>query len=251
MDALPEGPHDTYEERLTLRGQDGAPVAAYRARPESMPRLGLVLHPDVMGLRPLFFDIARRLATHGLAVMMVEPFARVPEAERATLDVEGRLAIARELDDALQIGDLETAADQLVVDDNARDVAVLGFCMGGMQTLKAAAADRFARAVAFYGMLRVPADWRAAKLGDALDTVTEVCPTLAIFGGADSLVPLADVDALRAVWHDRLDCEVVVYPEADHGFAHDPERPTYRPADAADAWRRALAFLGVEASPEV
>jgi dienelactone hydrolase len=37
--------------------------------------------------------------------------------------------------------------------------------------------------------------------------------------------------------------EVVRYEGAEHGFVHDPARPTHRPADAADAWARALAFL--------
>ena len=30
---------------------------------------------------------------------------------------------------------------------------------------------------------------------------------------------------------------------AEHGFIHAPERPTHRADDAADAWRRVLAFL--------
>ena len=55
--------------------------------------------------------------------------------------------------------------------------------------------------------------------------------------------PPADIEALRAAWADRPDCEIVVYPDADHGFVHDPERPAHRADDAADAWRRALAFL--------
>ena len=36
---------------------------------------------------------------------------------------------------------------------------------------------------------------------------------------------------------------VVRYPDAEHGFVHDPDRPAHRPDDAADAWRRAVAFL--------
>ena len=39
-------------------------------------------------------------------------------------------------------------------------VGLIGFCMGGMYTLKAARSERFARLVAFYGMIRVPAHWR-------------------------------------------------------------------------------------------
>ena len=52
-----------------------------------------------------------------------------------------------------------------------------------------------------------------------------------------------DIDALRALWSGLPDHEVVVYPGAEHGFVHDPDRPAHRPDDAADAWRRALAFL--------
>jgi carboxymethylenebutenolidase len=54
-------------------------------------------------------------------------------------------------------------------------------------------------------------------------------------------VPPADADALEAA-----KVEVVRYEGADHGFVHDPTRPAHRPDDAADAWRRVLAFLGGE-----
>jgi carboxymethylenebutenolidase len=58
-------------------------------------------------------------------------------------------------------------------------------------------------------------------------------------------VPAADLDAL-----EQAGVEVVRYEGADHGFAHDPDRPAYRPADAADAWRRAVAHLaGAGAGP--
>ena len=72
-----------------------------------------------------------------------------------------------------------------------------------------------------------------------------MCPTLAIFGGDDPFTPAADIEALRAAWADRPDCEIVVYPEAEHGFVHAPERPAHRADDAADAWRRVLAFLSL------
>ena len=121
---------------------------------------GLVLHPDIMGLRPLFDDLCRRLATHGFAVCAPEPFARAP-ADVVSAESRGAHGVRRrELDDDFQIGDLEAAADYLVVHDDVREVAVIGFCMGGMQALKAAATGRFDRAVAFYGMIRVPDGWQ-------------------------------------------------------------------------------------------
>ena len=71
----------------------------------------------------------------------------------------------------------------------------------------------------------------------------DACPTLAIFGEVDPFVPPADVEALRNAWAGRADHKVVVYPGADHAFAHDPDRPVHLPDAAADAWRRCLAFL--------
>jgi carboxymethylenebutenolidase len=243
--ALAEGPiTDVEVERITLIGDDGAEVPAIHARPEGMPRAGLVVHPDVGGLRPLFDDICRRLATHGFAVLSTEPFARLHAAGVDLSDITARMARVRDLDDVIQIGDLTRAADRLVVDDDVSEVSVLGFCMGGMYALKAAATDRFDRAVSFYGMVRVPENWQSPGQHDPLDTATDVCPTLAIFAEQDAFVPLADVDALRAAWAGRSDCEIVVYPGAEHGFAHDPDRPIHRADDTADAWSRTLAFLG-------
>jgi carboxymethylenebutenolidase len=242
MAELHEGPHDVVVEHVTLRGVDDAAVAAIHARPEGMPVAGIALHPDVFGLRPLFDDLCRRLATHGYAVCAPEPFSRLPDVAGSN-DAETRIAAVGRLDDDLQLGDLDAAADYLVVHDDVIRVAVMGFCMGGMQALKAAAGDRFDRAVAFYGMVRPPEPMRGLRTREPLDTAAHVVPTLAIMGGVDGMIPPADVQALRDAWADRPDCEIVVYPDADHGFLHDPARPTHRADDAADAWARVLAFL--------
>jgi carboxymethylenebutenolidase len=243
MAELSEGNHEAVLERVTLRGVDDVPVEAIHARPAGVPRAGIALHPDIMGIRPLFDDLCRRLATNGFAVCCPEPFTRAPADVRAAEDPQVRMAYVPQLDDTLQIGDLEAAADYVVIHDDISRLAVMGFCLGGMYALKAAASGRFDRAVAFYGMIRVPEGWRGPNLREPLETAADVCPTLAILGGVDPFTPPADVEALRAAWADRPDCEIVVYPEADHGFVHAPERPTHRPDDAADAWARALRFI--------
>jgi len=217
--------------------------------PDGVATAGIVLHPDIMGIRPLFDDLCRRLATHGYAVCAPEPFAHLDN--RDELDPPARLAKVNELEDSVQIGNLERAADYLVVHDDVSDVAVLGFCMGGMYALKAAATGRFDRAVAFYGMIRVPEAWRSPELQEPLDVAADVCPTLALFGTEDPWTPAADIQALRDAWSDRPDCEVVVYEGADHGFVHDADRPAHRAEDAADAWSRVLPFLGVRGAEPV
>src|SRR5436309_2203944 len=130
MAALREGPvHDVTVEASPIV-VDGLEVPAIHARPDGMPVAGLVLHPDIGGLRPLFEDMARRLATHGLAVCVVEPWASLPESAQWTA-VEQRLAHVKDLDDTQQLDMLDAAANLLVVEDDVNRVSILGFCMGG------------------------------------------------------------------------------------------------------------------------
>lgn len=244
MAELTRGAHGTTVERTSITGADGAEVPTIHAVPEdTAPLAGVVVHPDVMGVRPLFDDLCSRIASHGYAVACPEPFARARAEVRDADDPTVRMGVMRELDDDLQLDDLARAADLLVERDGVSAAHVIGFCMGGMQTLKAAATGRFARAVPFYGMIRLPAEWRGGTLREPLDTARDVCATLAIFGGNDAFTPAEDIDALRAVWQERPDCEIVVYPDAEHGFVHAPERPAHRADDAADAWRRTLAWF--------
>ena len=220
--------------RITL--PSGTP--AELARPEQASRLGVALHPDIGGLRPLFDDLCARLAAEqGWTVCAPEPF---PGREAMTL--EERMAAMAGLDDERQLGALHEAADAT----QCERVAVIGFCMGGMYTLKAAGnrADTtrpFERAVAFYGMIRVPEQWRGPGHREPLDALREpgACPVLAIIGDRDVWTPPDDVAALDAL----PGVTVVRYPEAEHGFVHDPDRPAHRAGDAADAWRRATQFL--------
>ena len=242
MTGLKQGWEETTVENVTLR-VDGLSVPACHARPDGMPKAGLVIAPDIGGVRPLFEEMARRLATRGIAVMAVEPFPRLPEERRAAFDVEDRLAEVKHLDDGEQVAALEAAADYLGVHDDVRHVSVLGFCMGGYYTFKAAAAGRFDKAVAFYGMIRTPEMWEGPGHSSPLDTIAGSCPTLAVFGGADPWSAADHIEALRDLWSYRYDSEIVVVEGAEHGFVHDPERPAYRPEDAAVLWERALAWV--------
>ena len=64
-----------------------------------------------------------------------------------------------------------------------------------------------------------------------------------MFGSVDPYSPPDEIDALRAAWSDRPDCEIVVIEGAEHGFVHAPERPAHRPADSATLWTKTLTWL--------
>ena len=219
--------------RITLPSGTVAELAVPPGLAPDAPRpQGLVLIPDVMGLRPLFDDLCASLAERtGWVVCAPELF---PGHEDATL--EERFALMSSKRDADVLGDAVAAADAT----GASRVCVTGFCMGGMYTLKAAGTGRFAAAAAFYGMIRVPEAWAGPGQGEPLAALTAVdaCPTMAIVGTNDPYTPLDDLDAL-----DASGVTVVRYEGAEHGFVHDPSRPTHRADDAADAWTRVLDFL--------
>jgi carboxymethylenebutenolidase len=218
--------------RVTL--PSGTPAVLVHPPAGTAPRRGLVIAPDIMGLRPLFDDMAARLAReHGWVVCVVEPF---PGQEALPLDERLESAVSAKTDER-SVGDLVAGADAC----DLEPVAVIGFCMGGMYTLKAAGTGRFDRCAAFYGMIHVPDDWRGPGQGDPLHAVrsrpagTEV---LAVVGTADPYTPSDDVAELEAAG-----VTVVRYEGAEHGFVHDPSRPAHRADDAADAWRRVIDFL--------
>lgn len=198
-------------------------------RPDGPSSRGLVVAPDIMGLRPLFDDMCARLAgEHGWTVCAPEPF---PGREHLGLKERD---IGSNPDDRV-IGDLVAAADATGCDP----VAVLGFCQGGMWAFKAAASGRFDRAVAFYGMVTVP--WDRPGHAQPLQFLRQPdrCPVLALMGSDDPYTPPDDLVVLAGL----PGVELVVYDGAEHGFVHDPSRDTHRPDDAADAWRRVAQFL--------
>jgi dienelactone hydrolase len=219
--------------RITLPSGTPAEISS-PAGPSSM---GLVIAPDIFGLRPLYDDLVARLADEWqMTVCAVEPF---PGLELGP-EIEPRFAAVGGLDDATHLRDLEEGAAAVAAAAGVERIGLLGFCLGGMYCHKAARSDRFARIVSFYGMIRVPEPWQGAGQGEPLDHLAAGHPdrVLAIIGERDHYTPPADVDALEAA-----DVTTVHYPDAEHGFAHDPARPAHRPDDAADAFTRAQAWL--------
>jgi carboxymethylenebutenolidase len=197
------------------------------------PKMGLVIAPDIFGLRPLFADLVSRLANEWqMAVIAVEPFP----GKDLSADVNERFAEMAKLDDEVHLRDLTEAADVLGVDR----VGLIGFCMGGMYCFKAARSERFFRIASFYGMITLPEAWRSRSQGEPLGMLLSGYAenVLAIVGGQDHYTPIVDIDQLRSTG-----AQVVLYPEAEHGFAHDASRPAHRPEDAADAYARAKDWL--------
>ena len=105
-------------------------------RPDgAQPERGLVVIPDIGSIRPLFDDLCARLSAENrwtVCAFDVWPAAREQ-------NIEWRLGHVGDLVDQEVMNDAIAAADST----GAEEVSVIGFCMGGMYTLKAAGTGRF------------------------------------------------------------------------------------------------------------
>jgi carboxymethylenebutenolidase len=226
----------------------------FLALPDGGERVpGVVMVHDVWGLSDHTRDLAKRMANEGFAVLAVDLYRR----ER-TLEIENPGEWMREMSDPQALDDLRDAAGFLAArpETNGR-VGVVGFCMGGMYALMAGCANLgFAASVPFYGLLshrhgilHDPSGLDPErKPHEPLAMASELdCPLLAFFGDADEFVPMDDVRALeRAFAAAPAPAEVVVVAGAGHAFMNDTRPEAHRPAAAAEAWKRTVAFLRAE-----
>ncbi len=203
---------------------------------------GVVLVTDLEGRRPLFDRLAATISqSYRWNVIVVDPFARL-EAEGE--DDGARDELVNRLTDNDVVADLVEAANRLEVEP----VAVVGFSLGGMYALKAAASVRFDRIVSFYGMPRLPSRWRGPEQREPislLEHVEDRSNILAVVGTDDMYISGADVQDLI-----DMGVQVVRYSGARHSFVHDPGAPEHRPRDAADSWTHVVKHLATQRPDE-
>jgi carboxymethylenebutenolidase len=185
------------------------------------PWPGIIVVHEGNGMSPQLLRISERIAAEGLAVCAPDFFFRAGGSEAADFAT----LMGSVTPDSLR-ADL-TDAIAVLHEAGASSIGITGFCMGGSFAYRAATYDiGVEAAVPFYG------GFIAKELGDP------TCPVLMFFGGQDEYVPMSDVEKVR----DRHPDDVVVYPQAKHGFMRDGS-PDYDPDAAADAWSRMLAFF--------
>jgi carboxymethylenebutenolidase len=224
-------------------------AGALEAPDRDLPRPGVVIIHDVWGLYEPYHAAARRLAGAGFVALALDLYAR-GEQPGSPADMPGVMKFLHRLPDRRVLADIQAAIDFLAARPEVagRKVGITGFCMGGKYAFLAASRCRgLAAAVPWYGMLHA-ASLDEANPEHALDAIRDLaCPLLAFFGAEDPLIPLRDVEELRArAKAAGLPLESVVYTGAGHAFANESRPEAYRAEAAEDAWGRALAFLSRE-----
>ncbi|MGE4336435.1 MAG: dienelactone hydrolase family protein [Pigmentiphaga sp.] len=227
----------------------GESLPAYYAAPAQGIDLPVVLVvQEIFGVHEHIKDICRRLAHEGYLAVAPELYFRQGDASRYD-DIPTLFAeLVSKVPDAQVLADLDAAAAWARSQGgSASQLAITGFCWGGRITwLYAAHQPAIKAAVAWYGRLAGDTDpLHPQHPTDIAGTVQ--APVLGLYGGQDTGIPLEAVDAMRAALAQggaaAKQSEIHVYPDAPHAFYAD-YRPSYRADDAADGWRRMLAWFG-------
>ena len=220
-------------------------LPGYLARPDGAGPFPIVLViEEIFGVHEYIRDVCRRLAHLGYLAVAPELYARVADMSKITDARQIMRDVIPRASDALALEDLDaTVAWAARQHGDPRRLGVIGFCRGGRSSWLLAARNPTLRAaVAFYGPVTTPAT--PIQPRSPLDAAAELkCPLLGLYGGQDTSIAPADVrlaqDRARAAGRT---VEIVVYPDAPHGF-HADYRPSYRKADAEAAWGRAIGWL--------
>lgn len=235
------------EREVNITTADGI-CDAYFVAPTSGAAPGVLVWPDIFGLRPAFRQMGRRLAESGFSVLVVNPFYRQKKAPTAAHGARTPIAdvapLMQALTPAMHLSDGKAFVAWLDAQpevDKARKLGTTGYCMGGPIAVRTAAAapDRVGAVGTFHGAAMVTA---APDSPHRLVARTKARYLVAIAESDDKKDPEAK-SALRAAFDSaELAAEVEVYPAA-HGWC-PPDSQVYDAVQAERAWARLLATFG-------
>ena len=149
------------EKNFDIKTADGVADCELFTPEGTGPWPGIIMYPDIGGLRPVFRDMARRLASDGYAVLVPNPFyrlSRVPVYHDFKFGDEKTTERMGEVRKVVTPEGTERDAHAFVNFLASRPevkgkVGTVGYCMGGGMAMRAAAAEphKIAAAVSFHG----------------------------------------------------------------------------------------------------
>ncbi len=220
-------------------------VPGYRAMPAHGTAFPTVLVvQEIFGVHEHIKDVCRRLAKSGYLAIAPSLYERQGDVS-GVQDVQELYAkVVMRVPDTQVLSDLD--ATVAWAEKNHGDtgrLAIAGFCWGGrIVWLYAAHSSNLKAGAAWYGRLTNPktAAWPKHPIDVAADLKA---PVIGFYGGQDTGIPLHTVEAMRdAIKAADKPAEIVVFPEAQHGFYAD-YRPNYNAAAATEAWKKMLEFF--------
>jgi carboxymethylenebutenolidase len=242
---------ETKESEVSIKTPDGT-ADAYFVHPAKGPSPGVLVWPDIFGLRPAFQQMGKRLAESGYAVLVVNPFYRTKKAptapENADFTDPQTRSMLMSLHDSLTAATGTTDAkaflgflDGSPAVDKKRKLGTTGYCMGGPLVFQTAAAvpGRVGAAATFHG---------GGLVTDKPDSPHLLIPKmhaqflLAIAENDDQKQPDAKSVLRDSFAKAKLQAEIEVYKGTMHGWC-PPDSHVYNQEQAEKAWDRLLALF--------
>lgn len=246
--------HPVTSERVTLSIKNEPihnQMNVYVARPTEPGRYpGMILFMEIFGINSHIRDVAERLAKRGYVVAVPDYFHRTAPGIELNYDQAGMekgMPLIQKLKRSEILKDVETTISYLRSrKDTTPRLGAIGFCIGGHLAYLTATQFDIAATASFYGAgIAVP-----GMLGEAGATV-DLTPGIAkhhgkvlcFFGGLDAMIPKEQRDRIEhALREVAVHHEVIVYPQATHGFFCD-QRGAFHQPSRDDAWERVLKLF--------
>ena len=237
------------EKDVEIRTPDGV-CDAHFVHPSSGAHAAVLVWPDILGLRPAFRQMGKRLAESGYSVLTVNPFYRSKRAPvvppGSAFDEQTRgivFPLAQQLNATTHVSDAKAFIawlDQQPQVDKNRKIGTTGYCMGGPITMRTAAgvADRVGAAASFHGGGLVTQNPDSPHL---LVPQMKAQYLFAVAENDDMREPEAKNVLRETFAKAKLDAEIEVYPAA-HGWC-PPDSQVYDEAQAERAWSRLLVLF--------
>jgi carboxymethylenebutenolidase len=242
---------DVIESDVEVTTPDGV-ADAYFVRPAEGKHPAVLIWPDILGLRPAFRAMGKRLAESGYAVLVINPYYRdarspVIEPGASFKDQETRdlvLPLARNLSAETQFTDARafiTFLDQQDAVDTSRKIGTAGYCMGGPMIMRTAAAvpERVGAAASFHGGGLATDKDNSPHL---LIPDTQAHVLHAIAENDDAKNPQAKSTLKAAYAAAGIPAEIEVYEGTLHGWC-PPDSRVYNEEQAERAWARMLVLF--------
>jgi carboxymethylenebutenolidase len=234
---------------VTVTTPDGS-CDCYFVHPASGAAPGVLVWPDIFGLRPAFRQMGKRLAESGYSVLVVNPFYRTKKAPTAesgsATPIQQLMPLAQSLNETTQMTDAKAFIGWLDTQPSVarnRKVGTQGYCMGGPIAFRTAAAvpNRVGAIASFHGGGLVNDTPTSPHLLVAQKTKTQLL--IAIAENDDQRSPNEKNVLKETFAKANLPAEIEVYAGAAHGWC-PPDSRVYNEPQAEKAWSRLLALYG-------
>jgi len=236
------------ESDVTVTTPDGS-ADCYFVHPASGTAPGVLIWPDIFGLRPAFRQMGKRLAESGYSVLVVNPFYRVKKAPTADAGAATPIPqlrpLAQTLNETTQMTDAKAFIGWLDRQPSVaknRKIGTQGYCMGGPMAFRASAAvpNRVGAVASFHGGGLVTAKPDSPHLQASM---TKAQFLIAIAANDDMRSPNEKNVLKETFAKAKLHAEIEVYAGSAHGWC-PPDSQVYNEPQAEKAWSRLLVLYG-------